>query len=97
MQRKVRIAQRKACGMNQVTGVGGIPGIGPATARPTQVGRRLIRVWPDFGQALSVSRSKAFDIAASGEVRTVRLGRSLRVPIEEIDRLIEAKLAEGAA
>ena len=59
--------------------------------------QRLLKVWPDFGQSLSISRSKAFALCAAGEVRTVRIGRSVRVPVEEVDRYIASRLAESAA
>jgi excisionase family DNA binding protein len=55
--------------------------------------RRLLKVWPDIVDALNISRSKAFEICSAGELRTVRIGRSVRVPVEEVDRYIESKLS----
>jgi excisionase family DNA binding protein len=71
------------------------------TANRPEGGRRaaprLVRVWPDFGQAIGIGRSTAFNLAASGRVKTVRIGRSVRVPVEEIDRFIERNLSGGEA
>jgi excisionase family DNA binding protein len=57
--------------------------------------RRLLKVWPDIADALNISRSKAFEICSAGELKTVRIGRSVRVPVEEVDRYIESKLSES--
>jgi excisionase family DNA binding protein len=66
----------------------------PSESRGRQ---RLIKVYPDLAEALSISRSKAFDLCASGEVRTVRFGRAVRVPIEEVERVIAERLTGNAA
>ena len=57
--------------------------------------RRLLKVWPDIADALNISRSKAFEICSAGELKTVRIGRSVRVPVEEVDRYIESKLSQS--
>jgi hypothetical protein len=35
---------------------------------------------PDAGRALGISRNAAYQAAAEGQIKTVRLGRTLRVP-----------------
>jgi excisionase family DNA binding protein len=70
---------------------------GSLVTSPASARRRLIKVYPDLAEALSISRSKAFELCASGEVKTVRFGRAVRVPVEEVDRVIQERLAESAA
>jgi len=44
---------------------------------------------------LSVSRSKLYQLMASGELPYVKLGRSRRVPKLELSKLIERNLHSG--
>lgn len=37
---------------------------------------------------LDVSRSKAYELVASGELRSVRLGSMVRIPADAIDELV---------
>ena len=53
------------------------------------VSEGLIRVWPDFAEMLSVSRSHAYEIAK--QVPTVRVGGVVRVP----KRVARRVMAEG--
>ena len=62
------------------------------TQRPI---KRVALPKPDIADALNISRSKAFEICSAGELKTVRIGRSVRVPVEEVDRYIESKLSES--
>lgn len=41
------------------------------------------------------SRAKCYQMAASGEIPSVRSGRSIRVPVEPLMRWIEAKTTGG--
>lgn len=50
--------------------------------------KKLHRV-PKFAEMLNVSTKTAWNWIAQGRVGVVRLGRAVRVPQEEIDRLIE--------
>ena len=52
----------------------------------------------EAAEALGVSRAKAYEIVAAGEIPSIRLGRtSVRVPVEAlrkwIDRQLEAREA----
>jgi len=47
------------------------------------VDRILYRV-SEAATALSISRSKAYELVANGSLRAVRIGRSVRVPAEAI-------------
>ncbi len=42
---------------------------------------------------LSIGRSKAWELVSAGELRTVRIGRSVRVPATEVEAFV-ARLAE---
>jgi len=48
--------------------------------------KRFLKI-SEFADALGCSRSKAYEIAASGAVRKVEIAGLLRIPIEELDRL----------
>lgn len=59
----------------------------------------LLPVFPDAGLALGgLSRTKVYELIATGELRTVKIGRRRFVPAtavqEFVDRLVEA---QGAA
>jgi excisionase family DNA binding protein len=38
---------------------------------------------------LAISRSSLYQLVAAGEVQTVRLGRAVRIPRRELERLAE--------
>lgn len=42
--------------------------------------------------ALGVSRAKVYEMIASGELPSVRIGRSVRVPAASLERWIEVRL-----
>lgn len=42
----------------------------------------LLPVWPDAARALGIGRSKAFELVASGELPSVRIGRRRLVVAE---------------
>ena len=42
----------------------------------------------DLVQLTSISRAKWYDLIAKGELRTVQIGRSRRVTVEELQRFI---------
>lgn len=46
---------------------------------------------PEVAQTLRISRSRAYELVADGEVPSVRIGRSLRVRRKELDRWLEDK------
>lgn len=51
---------------------------------------RVVRV-EDAAQMLGVGRSKAYAMVKSGELPVVRWGRSVRVRIATIDKLLDAR------
>ncbi len=48
-------------------------------------------------KALCVGRSTLGNLIANGELRTVRIGRAVRVPVSEIERFVDSKLAASAS
>lgn len=50
-----------------------------------------------FGKAVGLSRSKAFELVASGRVFGVREGTRRLIPVEEIERYRDRKVAEERA
>jgi excisionase family DNA binding protein len=54
----------------------------------------------EAGDALGVSRSKAYELIASGAIPSVRIGGSVRVPVEGLrqwiaERTTDAEAAKG--
>ena len=60
----------------------------PARGDPEPAGRLLLRV-AEAAEMLAISRSSLYQLVAAGEVRTVRLGRVVRIPRRELERLAE--------
>jgi excisionase family DNA binding protein len=44
---------------------------------------------PEVGKLLKIGRNQAYAAAKRGEIPTIRIGRSLRVPKPAFDRLLE--------
>jgi excisionase family DNA binding protein len=47
----------------------------------------------EAADAIGVSRSKAYELIASGQTPSIRVGGSVRVPIQALQEWIEAALA----
>lgn len=60
----------------------------PQTAVDTSA--RVVRV-EEAARMLGMSRSQAYAMIKSGELKTVRWGRSVRVKISTIDRLLDER------
>ena len=58
------------------------------TARKAAAGARTANRTPvDFAEATSLSESTVRNMIARGELRAVHLGRAVRIPISEFERL----------
>lgn len=66
--------------------------------RKTQmaVERKLLRM-AEAAEAMAVSRSTVYELAARGEIPTVRIGSSLRVPADALDRWIAERTKTASA
>jgi len=49
---------------------------------------RLLRI-PEVARALGISRSAVYVLLAEGKLQPVRIGRSVRVPADEIDAFVD--------
>lgn len=54
----------------------------------------LLRV-SEVGQIIGLGKSKTYELIASGEIPSVRLGKSLRVPSDALKRWIGELQANG--
>jgi excisionase family DNA binding protein len=57
--------------------------------------RLLIRVG-EAAEMLSIARSKAYVMVQTGELPSVRLGKSVRVPLQALNLWLEKQVAEAA-
>lgn len=68
-------------------------------ATTTQAGEmrmdKLLLTVPEAAAALGIGRSQLYKLVLSGELRTIKIGRSRRIPIRALDELIEL-LTEAA-
>ncbi len=60
------------------------------------IGRKFLKIG-ELADAIGCSRSKAYEIAKSGAVKTVTIAGLLRVPVTELDRLALAPEADEDA
>ncbi len=57
---------------------------------------QLLRM-AEVAAALGISRSKAYQLAAAGEIPTIRVGSSVRVPSRALASWVEARTATPAS
>jgi excisionase family DNA binding protein len=55
---------------------------------------RHVYTIPEAGRVLRIGRSAAYEAARRGEIPTIRLGRSLRVPRAALERLLAGEPAD---
>jgi excisionase family DNA binding protein len=58
--------------------------------------RRFLTV-RELAAYLRISRRKAYELVAGGEVPSFRVGSSLRIPREELERHLEESIGKPAA
>ena len=64
------------------------------TATPAPESTPKLLTVPDAAQMLSISERSTWRLVSTGELSSVKLGRSTRITVESIDRLIERGGAE---
>src|SRR5947207_472560 len=69
---------------------------GGRIVRNPMVEKLLLRP-AEAAEAIGVGRSKAYELIASGELPSVRIGGSVRVPVEKLREWIDRKAAERMA
>ncbi|SNR47865.1 transcriptional regulator, AlpA family [Haloechinothrix alba] len=62
----------------------------------TTVKRELVTV-PEMAHRLGIGRSLGYELINKGEIASVKIGKSRRVPCSEIDRYIAEHTQHGAA
>jgi hypothetical protein len=55
---------------------------------PDPAERPVLRLWPDVGQALDLSRAATYAAAKRGEIPVIRLGKRLVVPTAQLRRML---------
>lgn len=53
--------------------------------------RLLLRV-EESAAVLNISRARLFELIGSGQIRSLKLGRSRRIPRAELERWVESQL-----
>jgi excisionase family DNA binding protein len=58
-----------------------------------------VPLWPDAGKALGLGKSRTYESARVGEIPTVRFGKSIRVPVAALQKMLESagQKADGEA
>jgi excisionase family DNA binding protein len=57
---------------------------------------RLLLTIPEAAKALAISRSKLYELIASGALRSVRIDGSRRVPLDSLTTYIDHLMKEAA-
>jgi excisionase family DNA binding protein len=55
---------------------------------------KLMLTVPEAAAVLSISRSVLYDLLLRGEIRSVKIGRSRRVPFVMLEEFVARRLAE---
>ena len=58
---------------------------------------RLLLTVPEAAKALAISRSKLYELLASGAVSSIRIAGSRRIPLTALEEYIAQLLAERKA
>jgi excisionase family DNA binding protein len=58
---------------------------------------RLLLTVPEAAEALAISRSKLYELLASGVIASIRIDGSRRIPLTALEEYISTLLAEGTA
>lgn len=58
----------------------------------TDPGDRLLLRVEESAAVLNISRARLFELIGSGQIRSLKLGRSRRIPRAELERWVEAQL-----
>jgi excisionase family DNA binding protein len=62
---------------------------------PGKVLGALLVTIPDAARILAVGRSTIYELIGSSELATVHIGRSVRVPVDELRRFVAQRSLEG--
>jgi excisionase family DNA binding protein len=62
------------------------------TSRQSTSHGALLVTIPDAARILAVGRSTIYELIGSGQLATVHIGRAVRVPVEELRRLVDRRV-----
>jgi excisionase family DNA binding protein len=65
----------------------------PAEIRPEELGATRLLSIIRVAEALGISRSKAYDLMADGQLKFVKIGRRRLVPREAIDEFVRSLIS----
>jgi len=57
---------------------------------------RLLYRPAEVGEAIGVSRARAYELIATGTIPSIRVGSSIRVPVDALKQWIDRQLATAA-
>jgi excisionase family DNA binding protein len=63
--------------------------------KPYATDRMLLRV-SEVAEALGIGRSKAYELIAAGVIPSIRIGSSVRVPVEALREWTAQQLSEAS-
>jgi excisionase family DNA binding protein len=63
----------------------------------TLLSGRLLLTPAEAARALSIGRTRVYELMASGQLRSVKIGRSRRIPVAALASFIKAISAESVA
>ena len=69
----------------------------PLLIRSAQEPMRLLLRPEEGADALGVSRARFYELMSAGRIKSIKIGRSRRVPISELRSWIAAELADQSA
>jgi len=61
----------------------------PQLGQDGSLEKLAVPLWPDAGKALGLSRNHTYDAAKAGEIPTVKFGRTIRVPVAALRKMLE--------
>jgi excisionase family DNA binding protein len=59
-------------------------------------GKMLLRP-EETADTLGISRARIFQLLASGQIKSIKIGRSRRIPVAELERWVTKELAKQSA
>ncbi|MGW0061846.1 helix-turn-helix domain-containing protein [Streptosporangium sandarakinum] len=60
------------------------------------VGNKLLVSATEASVMLGIGKTKVYELMASGELRSVKIGRSRRIPVEALTAFVSAIVQEAA-
>lgn len=62
---------------------------------PPEESEPLLLTAEQASQVLQIGRSHLYELLGRGEIKSIKIGRSRRIPVIEIERYIESGMEDG--